>query len=206
MPDDPGADETGRGGTAARSYTARLIRLQLRGWKQVLDVQAPYRWNLRRLLGDRRVLDLGCGIGRNLANLAPGSVGVDHNEHSVQVCRQRGFTAYTPGEFAARHPAERFEGLLAAHLLEHLPAGQAAPLLRDYLPYLQPGATVVLICPQERGYASDGTHTVYVDDHALSRICQELGLTLRQQSSFPLPRWMGRLFTYNEFVTVARCS
>jgi len=45
-------------------------------------VQAPYRRNLRRLVGDRAVLDVGCGIGRNLANLGPGSVGVDHNAHS----------------------------------------------------------------------------------------------------------------------------
>ena len=197
MPEPPGGD------TTARSYTARLIRLQLRGWKRLLDVQAPYRWNLRRLLGERRVLDVGCGIGRNLAHLPAGSVGVDHNEHSVWVCRQRGLAAYLPDEFAA--PEAPFEGLLAAHLLEHLPAGQAADVLRGYLPYLQPGARVVLICPQERGFASDATHTVFLDDDALRQVCAELGLTLQWQSSFPFPRWMGKLFTYNEFVTVASC-
>lgn len=199
MPDSPGGD------TTARSYTARLLRLQLRGWKQLLDVQAPYRWNLRRLLGERRVLDVGCGIGRNLAHLPAGSVGVDHNAHSVEVCRARGLTAYLPDEFAAQQHTAPFEGLLAAHILEHLPAGQAAEVLRGYLPYLQPGARVVLICPQERGFASDATHTVLLDDDALGQVCAELGLTLQWQSSFPFPRWMGKLFTYNEFVTVARC-
>ncbi|MGH3907591.1 MAG: class I SAM-dependent methyltransferase [Pseudonocardiaceae bacterium] len=192
-----------QGDTTDRSYTARLVRLQLRGWKQLLDVQAPYRWNLRRLLGGRRVLDLGCGIGRNLAHLADGSVGVDHNEHSVRLCRQRGLTAYTPDEFAAERFEAPFEGILAAHVLEHLPEGQAVPLLRDYLPRLQPGGRVVLICPQERGFASDATHTVFLDDDALRGVCAELGLTLQCQSSFPFPRWMGKLFTYNEFVTVA---
>lgn len=198
MPGDPRD-----GDTSSRSYTARLVRLQLRGWKKLFNVQAPYQWNLRALLGDRRVLDVGCGIGRNLAHLAPGSVGVDHNEHSVRVCRQRGLTAYTPDEFASRETGEPFEGLLAAHLLEHLPDGQAGRLLRGYLPCLQPGARVVLICPQERGFASDHTHTVYFDDDALRQVCDELGLVLQGQRSFPFPRWTGRVFTYNEFVTVA---
>lgn len=193
------------GDTTASSYTTRLMRLQFRGWKQLLDVQAPYRWNLRRLLGDRRVLDVGCGIGRNLAHLAAGSVGVDHNEHSVRVCREHGLTAYMPDEFAAQQVAAPFEGLLAAHILEHLPAGQAGQVLRGYLPYLQAGARVVLICPQERGFASDDTHTVFIDDDALRQVCQELGLVLQRQSSFPFPRRMGKLFLYNEFVTVANC-
>ncbi|HEX2300738.1 MAG TPA: methyltransferase domain-containing protein [Pseudonocardiaceae bacterium] len=194
------------GDTTDRSYTARLVGLQLRGWKQLLDVQAPYRWNLRKLLGDRRVLDVGCGIGRNLAHLGAGSVGVDHNEHSVLVCRQRGLTAYTPDEFAAQRFEAPFEGILAAHVLEHLPEGQAAPLLRDYLPRLQPGGRVVLICPQQRGFTSDATHTVFFDDDALRQVCEETGLEVQQQRSFPLPRWMGKLFTYNEFVTVATYS
>jgi SAM-dependent methyltransferase len=53
------------------------------GW----TCRPPYRWNLHRLLGGRRVLDAGCGIGRNLVGLEAGSVGVDHNPHSVEHCR-----------------------------------------------------------------------------------------------------------------------
>jgi len=81
--------------TDGSDYTERLARLQTPLWKRIGDVQAPYRWNVRRLFGDREVLDIGCGIGRNLGHLAPRGVGVDHNEHSVEICRKLGLTAAT---------------------------------------------------------------------------------------------------------------
>ena len=78
--------------TAGRDYAERLQRLEGARWKKLLDVQRPYRWNLQRLeLG--RVLDIGCGIGRNLLNLGDDSVGVDHNVDSVAAARARGLTA-----------------------------------------------------------------------------------------------------------------
>ena len=74
--------------TADDDYARRLVGLEGARWKRLLNVQAPYRWNLRRhRLG--RTLDIGCGIGRNLSALDPGSVGVDHNELSVRTARQR---------------------------------------------------------------------------------------------------------------------
>jgi len=77
-------------------------------------------------------------------------------------------------------------------------------VLAPYVPFLEPDAVVVLICPQERGFASDPTHTVFVDQPALAALAGELGLRTERQFSFPLPRRAGKLFTYNEFVTVAR--
>jgi SAM-dependent methyltransferase len=92
--------DSGGGGeaTAGRDYADRLVRLRSAWWKHVIDVQAPYRWNIRRLrLG--RTLDVGCGIGRNLHHLGPDAVGVDHNADSVAVARSLGLTAYTGEEF-----------------------------------------------------------------------------------------------------------
>lgn len=191
------------GGTTSAAYTRRLAVRSGARWKRVLDVQAPYRWNLHRLLGERRTLDVGCGIGRNLAHLPTGSVGVDHNATSVQVCRDAGLDARTVEEFLAQEPSPQFGGLLAAHLIEHLPAGEAAGVLAPYLPFLEPAARVVLICPQERGFASDPTHTVFTDQEALAALVGELGLRVERQFAFPLPRATGRVFLYNEFVTVA---
>jgi 2-polyprenyl-3-methyl-5-hydroxy-6-metoxy-1,4-benzoquinol methylase len=191
--------------TEGADYTERLAQLEGARWKRLLDVQAPYRWNLRRLdLG--RTLDVGCGIGRNLAHLSPQSVGVDHNPTSIQVCRRRGLTAYTSEEFFADGHAKpgSFDAMLAAHLVEHLPEADAREVLGSYLECLRPGGTVVIITPQERGYASDATHVRFVGFAEGAGLCADLGLTVRRQYSFPLPRITGRAFTYNEFVTVAQ--
>jgi SAM-dependent methyltransferase len=49
--------------------------------------QLPYRTHLRVLkLG--ATLDIGCGVGRNLATSPAGSVGVDHNDFSIDAARR----------------------------------------------------------------------------------------------------------------------
>ena len=106
--------------TESAAYTGRLTDLEQRWIRRVIDVQAPYRWNLRRLdLGF--VLDVGCGLGRNLGHVDGHGIGVDHNPHSVEVVRSRGMTAFTPEEFLASKFAVpgRFDSLLSAHVLEH---------------------------------------------------------------------------------------
>lgn len=191
--------------TAGHDYAARLQRLSGQRWKQRLDVQLPYRWNIRRLnLG--RTLDLGCGIGRNLAHLDGNGIGVDHNPESVQIARERGLVAYTPNEFESSEHARdgAFDSLLAAHVVEHLPASEAESLIRSYLHYLRPQGRICLITPQELGYRTDNTHVRFVDQRALAELSSSLGLAVQRQFSFPFPRPAGRIFAYNEFVTVSR--
>jgi SAM-dependent methyltransferase len=194
--------------TTSLEYTRRLQDLEGATWKRVLRVQAPYQRNIGRSLAGVRTLDLGCGIGRNLQHLSKDSIGVDHNETSVAFCRTRGLVAYLPDAFQtwahARDAA--FDGLLVAHVLEHLEPGTQEAFLREYLPFLSRGARVLLICPQERGYSSDASHLDFVDDSRLLDLCDRLHLTIDESRSFPLPRGAGRLFSHNEFVVRARVT
>lgn len=190
--------------TASDQYAERLVALQSVWWKQALNVQAPYRWNLRRLnLG--RVLDVGCGIGRNLAALGGTGVGVDHNSACVRVVRSLGLTAFEPDQFHQSRYASKhgYDSLLIAHVLEHLAEEQANNLLDEYLPYIRPGGHVVMITPQERGYASDSSHVRFVDFGDLDRQARRSGLVMERSYSFPFPRRLGPLFIYNEFCYVA---
>lgn len=190
--------------TAGADYTARLERLEGARWKRVLDVQRPYRWNLGRLhLG--RTLDIGCGLGRNLVALDDG-VGVDHNADSVALARSRGLRAWSSAEWPDSPDAVpgSFDAMLLAHVLEHMSETEADEVLRSYLPYLRPAATLVLICPQERGFATDATHVRFLDGAALDATARSLGFRTARSYSFPFPRVAGKVFPYNEFVLVAR--
>ena len=192
--------------TANKEYAERLVDLREKRWKRILNVQAPFRAHIRSLkLG--RTLDVGCGTGRNLAYLDPSSVGVDHNPFSIQVAKDAGLEAYTTDEFLA-NPAvsapQSYDSMLAAHVVEHLERDAAREIFASYLGMIKPGGRVVLITPQERGYASDATHVVFADFAELSSLTGSLGLTPVKQYSFPFPRFTGRFFTYNEFVSVTR--
>ena len=185
--------------TRSQRYTRRLAKVAR--WKQWLDVQGPYRWNLRRLdLG--WTADIGCGVGRNLQHL--NGIGIDHNPHSVAVARERGCQAFTPEEFEASEHARResFDSLLFAHVLEHMRLEEARALVHDYLAYLREGGRLVLITPQEAGFASDATHVELMDFAKLRGLLEAFGLSLVKAYSFPFPRLVGRFFLHNEFVVI----
>jgi 2-polyprenyl-3-methyl-5-hydroxy-6-metoxy-1,4-benzoquinol methylase len=187
------------------AYAERLVRLQTPAWKRWLDVQAPFRWNIRRL-EPGFTLDIGCGIGRNLLHVNGQGVGVDPNESCIEVARGRGLTVFVPDDFdrSEYNRAGRFDSILLAHVAEHLAEADVVGLLRKYEGLVRPGGQLVLMTPQEAGFASDATHVEFMDFQKLARIAGAAGFLPERTFSFPLPRWAGRFFKYNEFVVVAR--
>ena len=191
--------------SADRDYTARLRAETDRGWKRLLGAQAPYRRHVRRI-AEGRVLDVGCGIGRNLHHLDGRGVGVDVNPYSVEVARQQGLTAYTTDEFDISSDAEPggYDTMLLAHVLEHMTLDQASDLVGGYLRYLGAGGRVAMIVPQEAGFASDPTHVNFLDLDEIAVVEDRNDLTRERAYSFPFPRWTGRFFKHNETVVLSR--
>jgi SAM-dependent methyltransferase len=195
-------------GTETEGYTQRLVGLQTIWWKDLLQVQLPYKWNIRRVL-QGTVLEVGCGIGRNLLHLGSGAVGVDHAGHSLRIAKSRGLTVFPPEDFFAWADSHRivFDNLLFAHVLEHLSYDAACALVGDYLGYLKPGGKIVIITPQYAGYKSDPTHQTFFDHDVVSQLMGKHGLVAICRYSFPFPQFFGRWFLYNEYISVwSRCE
>jgi SAM-dependent methyltransferase len=190
---------------AEASYADSRLKAETVWWKRLLDVQRPFRAHLRRLkLG--LVLEVGCGIGRNLAHLRGSSIGVERDRRAVEIARGRGLPAFTPEELRASQWAVpgRFDSLLFSHVLEHMTAGEATGLVRDHLHLLRAGGRVVVLTPQEAGFRSDRTHVEFMDFDRVATVLERAGLVPERRYSFPFPRLTGALFKYNEFVTLAR--
>lgn len=186
-------------------YTRRLEDTDSSWWKKALDVQAPYRRHIRRIV-EPPVLDVGCGIGRNLLHLDGNGVGVDTNESSIEVARRRGLVAHSAAEFPTTDEAVHGEygTLLFAHVLEHMDLEAASTLVGEYRPYLADDGLVVVIVPQEAGFASDPTHIAFVESDEIERVARQNELEIEKLYSFPLPRWAGRVFRHNETVALMR--
>ena len=189
--------------TQSEAYTNRLTALSGRFVSRLVGGQ-PYRWKIRRI-ANGNVLEVGCGIGRNLNFLGFRAVGVDHNLMSIKVCRDRGFTAYTPDEFFALPDiaSKKFDTILFSHVIEHLTPADARALLRTYVEHLAPSGKLIIICPQKRGFASDSTHVTYFDLDSLTQLAASVQCSKFSRKSFPFPAFFGRWFTYNEWVHIS---
>ena len=99
---------------------------------------------------------------------------------------------------------ETFDSMLCAHVLEHVSQEVADELIAQYLPYVRHGGQVVFITPQEVGFRSDETHIRWVDGEVAKTHLAHHGLEAVRSYSFPFPRPLGKVFKYNEFVTLGR--
>ncbi|MBU9889072.1 MAG: class I SAM-dependent methyltransferase, partial [Candidatus Omnitrophica bacterium] len=84
--------------TQIKKYSERLQASQEAWWRRLLNVQAPYGWNLRRLRPGF-TLDVGCGLGRHLLHLRGNGVGIDHNPESLRYAKALGLRVFTPEGF-----------------------------------------------------------------------------------------------------------
>jgi SAM-dependent methyltransferase len=95
-----------------------------------------------------RLLDAGCGTGRNLIDLASmgEASGVDGSELAVKYCRERGL-ADVQQSLLGDLPFESgtFDGILLADVIEHVE--DDAEALRELRRVARPGARLVLTTP-----------------------------------------------------------
>jgi SAM-dependent methyltransferase len=189
--------------TTSEDYTNRLVNEQRKHLKDRLRFINPYSIHIQRTCKGE-VLDIGCGIGRNLEYLGSRACGVDHNQESVNFAKKRGFQAIHTSEISSTLKNRKFDTFLLAHVLEHMQDFESVDLLKEYLPLLKLDGRVIIICPQELGFEHDPTHVNFVKFTEIKNILSTAGLSTIKKYSFPFPRFMGKYWVFNEFVVIAR--
>jgi SAM-dependent methyltransferase len=97
---------------------------------------------------ERRVLDVGCGYGRNLRLLRDAGfvvLGVEVNERIVRANRDAGLNCMTTDEFA--RTSDTFDLLLMSHVIEHFAPASLVSFMDGYLDRLKPGGALIIATP-----------------------------------------------------------
>lgn len=158
-------------------------------------------------------LDFGCGVGEVLRSLPSGSMGVEYNEATVQLCHEQGLNVQWYDGFADNWTLSgipwrgRINTLILSHVLEHF--DQPETLLRQLLQTTAPDIRrAVVIVPGRAGFRSDPTHRTHVDLETIRRAIAPLPhWRIASAKHFPFNwPWVGNLFAYNELQVVLQAS
>jgi 2-polyprenyl-3-methyl-5-hydroxy-6-metoxy-1,4-benzoquinol methylase len=134
-----------------------------------------------------RLLEVGCGNGRQLERLAQAGwkvEGLDFDERAVQTARKLGLDVKTGDLESARYPDAHFDAVILSHVIEHVP--DPVGLLAECRRVLRPGGQLVLATPNSDswGHRSFGKawlgldpprHLLVFTPRALARAAQRAG-------------------------------
>ena len=98
--------------------------------------------------GKARILDVGCGYGRNLRRLIDAgfdAIGVEVNEEIVAANRTNGLPCMSVAEFNSA--TSTFDILVLSHVVEHFAPNDLLPFIDGYLDRLAPGGHLVIATP-----------------------------------------------------------
>lgn len=97
-----------------------------------------------------KILDVGCGYGRNIKLIKDECAwrdveGIEVNQHIVDVNRKQGFVCYTPDEFKELN--RKYDCMIFSHIIEHFTPSELKSFLESYLSKLNNGGHVIIATP-----------------------------------------------------------
>jgi len=151
------------------------------------ELRRRYAGYADRYQPGEHVLDIGCGRGEFLELLqARGAqgLGIDADDGMVGAVNARGLRA-VQGEAVQylREHESSFDGVFAAHLIEHLPADAVRCLVQASARALKPGGRLILVTPnpgnlqmQLKDFWIDMQHVRFYSPEIMRWVLHEAGL------------------------------
>lgn len=176
------------------------------------DRAEQFKRLLRHFRGASPVLDLGCGPGVLLGQLKSIGVRGEGVEYLPQVAREaarRGFRVHRKEVLSFLRGAKRsaYGGIMASHIIEHLPPSRVPEFLRNCARALRPGGILVILAPNPRNigvitqtFWGDLEHTRPYALHLLVRLVAGAGFEILSAGDDPYTRQPGFLHRPLNFV------
>ena len=135
-----------------------------RAWEEISETYAARRdpsgsdadllGRLRDELGsDPTVLDVGCGDGaRTLANLPPGSIGLDISRRGLELARENVPESHLLQAEMRDLPVrdDSVDAITAYHAVFHVPRAAHPDVYREFARVLRPGGRLLMTLPRGR--------------------------------------------------------
>jgi ubiquinone/menaquinone biosynthesis C-methylase UbiE len=105
------------------------------------------------------ILDVGCGLGRFIAQDHQRIIGLDMNESSLQKCRGKGYTVKKGDARGLPFSDNEIGGIHCSHVIEHFMPDDVHKILSEFARVLAPGGVLVIRSPLlSYRFYSDLTH------------------------------------------------
>ena len=188
-----------RSSWAVRTLLAPLAAGVL--WRRKTRAYLPYE-------GEGKLLDFGCGAGRNVARLAAAgwrAEGMDLSAEAVRTGREAGLTIHQGTLPGLELPAASYDAVTMWNVVEHVPCPTAT--LGAVARILKPGGTVMVVVPQfdswqrewfgECWYALDlPRHLTHFTRSTLRRHLGQAGFRVERTFSIRRPGVVRHSFRY----------
>lgn len=107
----------------------------------------------------KHILDVGCGEGRFISHNPKKIMGIDQNQQSLKICKDKGFNVIYGKVTKLPFKDSSFDAVHCSHVIEHLLPEGAYKLLREMNRVLKKGGILCLRTPLlYKGFYCDFTH------------------------------------------------